>query len=123
MSELADLTVAISTLGAGIDRIQLPEPVVGIRYLVLHQRPQQVPSVLLRADVRVVALDTLGLSNSRNAALEQAKPIFWSLQMMTRSFFPMGCRPWHKALRLHLIWHWPWGGAPSDFLRTRGAQS
>ena len=73
MSGSADLTVAISTLGAGIDRIQLPEPVAGIRYLLLHQRPQQVPSVLLRADVRVVALDTVGLSNSRNAALEQAE--------------------------------------------------
>ncbi|CUH80811.1 Glycosyl transferase family 2 [Tritonibacter multivorans] len=73
MSGPVDLTVAISTLGAGIDRIQLPEPVAGIRYLVLHQCPQQVSSVLLRADVRVVALDTVGLSNSRNAALEQAE--------------------------------------------------
>jgi glycosyltransferase involved in cell wall biosynthesis len=68
------VTVAISTLGEGIARIRLPEPAAGISYLVLLQRPQPGAADFFagRGDVRLELLDTIGLSNSRNAALERA---------------------------------------------------
>ncbi|TNJ40944.1 glycosyltransferase family 2 protein [Phaeobacter sp. B1627] len=71
------VTVAISTLGAGLERIRLPAPRAGLDYLILLQRPQEAPApeqALLagRGDVTLVPLDSLGLSNSRNAALDLA---------------------------------------------------
>jgi len=65
------VTVAISTLGQGIRRIDLPDPEPGISYLVLHQRPE-AGAGCARPDVTLRLLDSLGLSNSRNAALELA---------------------------------------------------
>jgi glycosyltransferase involved in cell wall biosynthesis len=72
------VTIAISSLGAGLGRIRLPEPKKGIDYLVLSQGLKKVPvgvaNALLegRDDVTIVELRNLGLSNSRNAGLELA---------------------------------------------------
>lgn len=74
------MTIAISTLGDGIARIRLPEPRAGVTYLVLHQQPTTADVLenaqVTRTDVRVVPLSSVGLSNSRNAALTEAKDDF-----------------------------------------------
>lgn len=73
------VTVAISTLGMGVSRIQLPEPVAGIEYLILFQAAEGslAPRGTLwagqRADVRFVELPDRGLSRSRNAGLAYAR--------------------------------------------------
>ena len=61
-------------MGARVNAVALPEPRAGVDYLVLVQRPDPTcPTTLVtRNDVRVVALESIGLSNSRNAALEMA---------------------------------------------------
>lgn len=68
------ITVAVSTMGHRLASLQLPEPRSGLHYLVLVQGygPQdRLPSALLgRADLSLHALDSRGLSNSRNAALD-----------------------------------------------------
>ena len=73
------VTVAISTLGGGVARIRLPQPVAGIDYLILLQQPQAAPTDACaaltggRGDVVVAELPDRGLSNSRNAGLTQAR--------------------------------------------------
>lgn len=69
--------IAFSTLGEGITRIRLPEPQPGITYLILLQCPELVdPGIIaqlqVRNDTRVLPLAGTGLSNSRNAALDNA---------------------------------------------------
>ncbi len=73
-TDLPSVTVAVSTMGARVNSIDLPDPRAGIDYLVLVQRPEPTcPTTLAaRDDVRVVTLETIGLSNSRNAGLEMA---------------------------------------------------
>lgn len=72
------VTVAISTLGEGLTRINLPAPEAGLDYLVLLQTPQETPGNAIEAltanrdDVFLVELADIGLSNSRNAGLERA---------------------------------------------------
>lgn len=73
-----DIEIACSTLGARIAAIELPEPRAGISYLILLQQPESIAPDLYaalasRADTRVVPLSSIGLSNSRNAALTEAK--------------------------------------------------
>ena len=71
------ITVAISTMGARVANISLPEETPGIEYLVLVQRSDGIqPAALERRDVTVLHLKSLGLSNSRNAALTQANGDF-----------------------------------------------
>lgn len=70
------LTIAISTLGARAGGITLPAPQSFLRYLVLVQRPDEAPALPARDDLTVLALPSLGLSKSRNAALAQAKTPF-----------------------------------------------
>ncbi|MCG7630326.1 glycosyltransferase family 2 protein [Epibacterium sp. MM17-32] len=73
------VTVAISTLGAGIGRIVLPSPRQGLEYLVLHQAPAEASHEAVAAlcrgrdDVTVVPLPGSGLSHSRNAGLLRAQ--------------------------------------------------
>ncbi|NIZ15302.1 glycosyltransferase family A protein [Phaeobacter sp. HF9A] len=73
------VTVAISTLGVGVKRIRLPEKHADIDYLILLQMPQDAPAGLVetllagRDDVALLARPDRGLSNSRNAGLEQAR--------------------------------------------------
>ncbi|MCG7625979.1 glycosyltransferase family 2 protein [Epibacterium sp. Ofav1-8] len=73
------VTVAISTLGAGVARIRLPKPQPDIDYLILLQAPQDAPAGAEetlqtgRGDVSILARPDRGLSNSRNAGLEQAQ--------------------------------------------------
>ncbi|MVO18522.1 glycosyltransferase family A protein [Parasedimentitalea huanghaiensis] len=69
------VTVAVSTLGAGLLHLRLPDPCAGITYLILVQQPQAGAAEVFanRSDVRVVLLGGIGLSNSRNAALDQAE--------------------------------------------------
>jgi len=73
------VTIAISTLGAGLARIRLPEPHPDIDYLILLQMPQDAPTGLAdtltteRRDVVVLARSDRGLSNSRNAGLDKAQ--------------------------------------------------
>lgn len=70
------VTLAVSTMGVRAERLHLPEARAGMDYLVLVQAPVS-PAITTRfagrSDVRVVILDTLGLSKSRNAALKQAE--------------------------------------------------
>jgi len=70
-----EVLIAVSTLGTGLARIQLPEPCAGLSYLILVQQPQAgaADSFANRGDVRVLLLEGTGLSNSRNAALDQAE--------------------------------------------------
>lgn len=72
---VGSVTIAVSTLGAGLARLRLPDPCVGIAYLILVQQPQAGAAEFFaeRSDVRVVLLGDIGLSNSRNAALDQAE--------------------------------------------------
>lgn len=77
MSQTAPLsiTVAYSTMGHRLSGLALPEPYDGVEYLVLVQKPTAaIPAAMgARGDVRVVLLQSLGLSHSRNAALAEAK--------------------------------------------------
>lgn len=69
------ITVAISALGKRLAGLPLPPPCPGLTYLVLVQKlgEARVPAALeARADVAVRVLDTVGLSRSRNAALDLA---------------------------------------------------
>lgn len=69
------VTLAISTIGTRVENLLLPEPRVGMEYLILVQAANH-PIITLfqgRCDVRLVILESLGLSKSRNAALELAK--------------------------------------------------
>lgn len=71
------LTLAISTLGAGIARVSLPDPSPRVRVLVLWQAPlEDAPAWAIRPDVDVVRLESRGLSKSRNAALRAARTRF-----------------------------------------------
>jgi hypothetical protein len=73
------VTIAISTLGARVEHIRLPDPQPGVDYLILVQKPQEAAPASLdricadRPDVSLSRLDSLGLSNSRNAALRLAQ--------------------------------------------------
>lgn len=70
------LDVLISTLGrAGIERVAamtLPE-VAGVTYIVSWQMPEgDLPSPLVRDDVKVYTLDSRGLSLNRNNAIARS---------------------------------------------------
>ncbi|MDF3420200.1 glycosyltransferase family 2 protein [Sulfitobacter sp. KE29] len=67
------ITVAIATMGERACQIPLPPPRPGLCYLVMIQRaPDPLPRSD-RSDLTYVALDSLGLSRSRNAALEACR--------------------------------------------------
>lgn len=70
------VTLAISTMGVRVAGLRLPPPRVGLDFLILVQAAKFGADVVTayrdRADVRIVILDTLGLSHSRNAAITQA---------------------------------------------------
>lgn len=72
------LCVAVSTVGTGLHGIVLPPPSPRLRFLVLVQTP--VPDggdpFEVRGDVETLWLDTVGLSQSRNAALLHGKSAF-----------------------------------------------
>jgi hypothetical protein len=71
------LTLAISTLGVGINRVVLPESSERVCFLILWQEPTgDLPRRLIRPDVEVVRLEGRGLSKSRNAALRFARTRF-----------------------------------------------
>ena len=74
----ADITVAISTIGAGIERLRLPEAHAGLTYLILVQQPpsQITTPEVNRPDVRVETLPSVGLSHSRNAAIDLCETPF-----------------------------------------------
>ena len=71
MSTPSEITIAIATLGPGAATVALPAPARGLRYTVFMQDPMSPPPHSTRADVAYVALETLGLSHSRNSALAQ----------------------------------------------------
>jgi len=73
---LPEITVAIATMGAGAHALSLPAPVAGLRYLVMVQQPTAPMPACPRDDVVFVPLDGLGLSNSRNAALNACETPF-----------------------------------------------
>lgn len=68
------VTIAYSTMGPRLRGLRVPAPCAGFEYLVLVQSfdGRCPPALRRRGDVRVVPLHTLGLSHSRNAALEHA---------------------------------------------------
>lgn len=75
---MADLQILISAYGPGalekigaLEHAELP----GVEYLVGWQKydPERVPALLSeRADFKIIPLDYIGLSNSRNALIEKA---------------------------------------------------
>ena len=73
MSTPSEITIAIAALGPSAARIALPPPVRGMRYAILAQAPPAVLPRSNRPDVTYIALDTLGLSHSRNSALAQCE--------------------------------------------------
>jgi hypothetical protein len=68
-----EITVAIATLGPRMAQIVLPPPTAGLRYAVFVQSPPALMQPSTRADVSYTALETLGLSHSRNSALAQCE--------------------------------------------------
>ncbi|QCO58156.1 glycosyltransferase family 2 protein (plasmid) [Pseudorhodobacter turbinis] len=70
------ITVAIATIGARINGIILPAPTDGLRYEVLVQMPPDVLPINDRPDLRYTAINTRGLSHSRNSALTQCETPF-----------------------------------------------
>ncbi len=72
MTCAAALTIAISTLGTRLPGLVLPPPVTNVSFLVLVQKHDGSNPWQDRPDVTVVTLHTVGLSHSRNAALDQA---------------------------------------------------
>lgn len=69
------MTVAIATMGSRLRGIALPDPVEGLRYLVVVQAAEQhelSEQLTGRGDLRLLKVEGLGLSQSRNIALEQA---------------------------------------------------
>jgi len=89
------VTVAISTLGQGLHRIQPPRAVADITYLILLQRPEEADpevraALTARADLQVIPLGGIGLSNSRNEALKQAKTPFLLFADDDQSLDPAG---------------------------------
>lgn len=70
------ITVAIATLGTRASQISLPPPRPGLCYLVMIQRaPDPLPHSD-RPDLTYTPLDSLGLSRSRNAALDACRTPF-----------------------------------------------
>lgn len=74
------LTIAISCMSDRRKGVQLPPPCEGVRYLLLVQQANSAAdagfSISKRQDVVSVDLPNLGLSNSRNAALDLARDPF-----------------------------------------------
>jgi hypothetical protein len=69
------VTIAISTLGAGVEKIGLPPPSPGISFLILVQDAPEGAGQRFsdRPDVTLHCLDTIGVAKSRNAALDLAQ--------------------------------------------------
>lgn len=69
------VTVAISTMGERYKTLDLPSETPGVCYVILLQSPpaQIDGGLVARSDVRVETLDGLGLSRSRNAALDATR--------------------------------------------------
>lgn len=73
------VTIAISTLGGRINSISLPAFLAGVRYMILHQAHDDcifldhIRECLGRKDVEYVTVPQMGLSISRNYAIEHAK--------------------------------------------------
>lgn len=76
IAALPQITVAIATMGARSHEITLPSPRAGLCYLVLIQRAPDFMPHSDRADLTYVALDSIGLSQSRNAALDACSTPF-----------------------------------------------
>lgn len=71
----SSVTVAVSTLGARLAGVTLPPPHRGIRYLILVQKGEGAvgsAEITERSDVTRRDLQGVGLSLSRNAALDHA---------------------------------------------------
>ncbi|WP_149778250.1 glycosyltransferase family A protein [Roseovarius litoreus] len=71
-----ELTVAIATMGSRLRGIALPDPVERLRYLIVVQPPDghMLSGQLCgRGDLHVLEVEGLGLSQSRNIALETAE--------------------------------------------------
>lgn len=85
-----DITVAISTMGSRAARIELPDERAGFRYLVIIQRPDQanLPAWSLRPDVTVILSDDIGLSRSRNIAVERCETPLMLVADDDLVFFP-----------------------------------
>jgi len=74
------LTIAIATMGDRASGIHLPLTDPQITYIVVIQRPREaLPPALVRPDVEVIESDQIGLSNSRNVALDAARTEFMLL--------------------------------------------
>lgn len=75
IKHLPIVTVAISSMGKSYRDIQLPPPAKGIQYLILVQKPPgEFDSPFgNREDVEIHALQGIGLSRSRNAALDNCQ--------------------------------------------------
>ena len=66
--------IAISTYGMRIDSISLPLPVIGVSYLIIHQKPNEGNFFLRnREDVTYIPTDSIGISSSRNLGIENNK--------------------------------------------------
>lgn len=68
------LTIAVSCMTNRREGLQLPPPCEGVQYILLVQQANNAAdsgfSISKRQDVLIVDLPSLGLSNSRNAALD-----------------------------------------------------
>lgn len=67
--------VLVSTMGERVEALRLPAPRPGVGYVVVHQSPDGTAApiwLLRRADVLYLPLANLGLSLSRNIALQAA---------------------------------------------------
>lgn len=71
------ICIAISTYGDRVNAIRLPEEQSGVHYLIVHQKPvdSNWPEKY-RPDVVYLPTGSLGISKSRNVALEHAEADF-----------------------------------------------
>lgn len=106
MSDRIDgLTVAISAMTDRRAGLRLPPPCPGIRYLLLVQSASGPaddgvpPALVARPELAIIDLPGRGLSNSRNAALEQAQDPFLLFSDDDLELDPEGLLALRDALR------------------------
>ena len=70
------LDVLISTFSDRITNLSLPDKKEGVRYIIVHQKYRAVKTlpddILKRSDVKYIKTETVGLTKSRNIALESS---------------------------------------------------
>jgi glycosyltransferase involved in cell wall biosynthesis len=72
---MQELTIAYSTIGERINELNIPPKFNGINYLIIHQSQDLAQELdnnkFSRDDIQYFKIDSIGLSRSRNSAIEK----------------------------------------------------